>query len=246
MNPLWERVLEAIEGLNRIGEDVEAGLPVAAKRVVPVDQDFALPIAAERAIEVVLEGLRDGQIHPTHPRYFGLFNPAPLEVSVMADALVAAFNPQLATYSHAQWAVDVEARLIRAFGSKLGFPECEGTFTSGGAEANTTALLVALNERYPAYATQGARGISPRIYVSAEAHPTTSRAARMTGLGSDAVRVIPADSQLRMKTRELAEAIAADLAAGEQPLMIVATAGTTSAGSIDPLTELASVAERTG
>lgn len=236
MDPLWRRVLEAIDGLN------EPDAPLGPKRVVPVDLDFETPLDPSRAIELAIEGLIDGQVHPTHPRYFGLFNPAPLDLSVMADALVAAFNPQLATHTHAQFAVDLEAHLIRAFGRKLGFPECEGTFTSGGAEANTTALLVALNERYPDFARCGARGISPRIYVSAEAHPTISRAARMTGLGSDAVRIIPADAQLRMKVRELAEAIAAD----DEPLMIVATAGTTSAGSIDPLSEIASVAERTG
>lgn len=229
MNPLWRRVIEAMQ----------AEVPLGPRREVPVELG---PMTEERALESAIEGLRDGQVHPTHPRYFGLFNPAPTELSVMADTLVAAFNPQLATHSHAQWAVDVEAHLIRSFGAKFGFAECEGTFTSGGAEANTTALLVALNEKYPSVQTTGVRGIAPTIYVSAEAHPTVARAARIAGLGSDAVRVIPADAKLRMKTRALAETIARD----PEPLMIVATAGTTSAGTIDPLEEIASIAARSG
>lgn len=222
---MWQRVLEAIA----------ADVPLAPKNNVAIDVDFARPIPAEEALELVLAGLRDGQVHPTNPRYFGLFNPAPTEVSIVADTLVAAFNPQLATHSHAQWAVDVEQHVLRAIGGRFGFDACEGTFTSGGAEANLTALLVALHARYPDFATAGARNIRPTIYVSAEAHPTVARAARITGLGSDAVRVIPTDHRLRMKVKNLAEAIARD----PEPLMVVATAGTTSAGTIDPLIEIA-------
>ncbi len=228
---MWTRVLEAIG----------AEVPLTPTHKVPIDLDLERPMEPAAALELVLEGLRDGQVHPTHPRYFGLLNPAPTELAVMADALVAAFNPQLATHTHAQWAVDVEAHLLRAFGRKFGFAECEGTFTSGGAEANTTALLVALHERYPEVRTEGVRP-GPTIYASAEAHPTVARAARIAGLGERAVRIIPADASLRMKTRELAEAVARD----PEPLMIVATAGTTSAGTIDPLPAIAAVAARAG
>jgi glutamate/tyrosine decarboxylase-like PLP-dependent enzyme len=227
MNPLWERVIAAMD----------ADVPLSPTREVPVELES--PISAERALAIAIEGLRDGMIHPTHPRYFGLFNPTPLDISVMADALVAAFNPQLATHSHAQWAVDVERTLIATIGAKFG-AFVDGTFTTGGAEANTTALLCALHARYPSYGTRGARDINPTIYVSGEAHPTMARAARMCGLGSDAVRVIPTDNKHRMKTKALAESLEAE------PLMIVATVGTTSAGTIDPLNEVASIAERCG
>lgn len=220
MNPLWDRVLAACEDVPLRG----AG----------VDVELTSPMSPKDAIATAIAGLREGQVHVTHPRYFGLFNPAPLEISVMADALVAAFNPQLATHSHAKWPVDVEAALIRAFGARFG-DFTEGTFTSGGAEANTTALLCALHAKYPDFAARGVRGRDPTIYVSAEAHPTIARAARMCGLGSDAVHVVPADQRLRMKTR---------FALSGDPLMIVGTVGTTSAGTIDPLPELAAIAER--
>lgn len=208
--------------------------------------DFSAPIEPRALLELVARELSRGQVHTGHPGYFGLFNPAPAALSIVADALVAAFNPQLATRSHAPFAVEIEDQLLRAFGARFGYQESEGAFTSGGAEANTTALLAALTTAFPEVAERGVRALpgDPCVYVSAEAHPTIVRAARVAGLGSAAVRVIPCDAHLRMKTSALRDAIARDRAAGALPLMIVATVGTTSAGTIDPLDAIADIAER--
>ncbi|MGZ5969671.1 MAG: pyridoxal phosphate-dependent decarboxylase family protein [Polyangiales bacterium] len=199
---------------------------------------------SERALlEEVENQLREGQVHPTNPLYFGLFNQSPSPVAVAAEALVATYNPQLAAFSHAPWPVSIEAELVRAFGAKFGYAETEGSFTSGGAEANVTAVLAALTHAFPSVTTRGVRSLErdPIVYVSAEAHPTVARAVRIAGLGSEAVRVIPADAKLRMKTASLREA-----AFRERPFLIVATAGTTSAGTVDPLPEIANIAEKAG
>jgi glutamate/tyrosine decarboxylase-like PLP-dependent enzyme len=99
---------------------------------------------------------------------------------------------------------------------------------------------------FPEVENRGIRSLAgnPTLYTSSEAHPTIARAARAAGLGREAVRVIPADARLRMKPGALRDAIARDRAVGALPFLIVATAGTTAAGTIDPLAEIARVAER--
>lgn len=217
-----------------------------APRSDPAPFDLSAPIAPRELLERVARELAAGQVHNGHPGYFGLFNPAPAALAIVGDALVAAFNPQLATRGHAPFAVAIEEQLLASFGAKFGYAESEGTFTSGGAEANTTALLVALATTFPEVIERGVRALpgDPVLYASAEAHPTVTRAARVAGLGSRAVRVIPCDARLRLKTSALREALARDRREGALPFMIVATAGTTSAGTIDPLAELADLAEQ--
>ncbi|MGH9902662.1 MAG: pyridoxal phosphate-dependent decarboxylase family protein, partial [Pyrinomonadaceae bacterium] len=198
----------------------------------------------------VVAGLREHQVHTTHPRYFGLFNPAPTTMGIAADALVAAFNPQLAAWSHSPFANEVERHLVRAFGGKFGYDPArtDGTFASGGAEANHTALLTALVHAFPDFARKGLRALpaQPVFYVSPESHHSFLKAARLTGLGTDAVREIETDDRLRMNPAALAERIARDEAEGHKPFMIVATVGTTNSGIIDPVAELADIAARRG
>lgn len=248
---LWAEVARAVDAYAETG----ANGPVAnasndglAELVARFD--FTAPCAPADALAAAVDGLTRFQVHAPHPRYFGLFNPAPTTMGVAADALVAAFNPQLATASHSPFAAAVESQLVRAFGGRFGYSpeEADGTFTSGGAEANATALLLALTRACPAFARGGARALpgDPKIYISEEAHASFHKAARMTGLGDDAVRVIPVDRTLRMKVDGLRTAIAKDKAAGAFPVLVVATAGTTSAGVIDPVASIAEVASRAG
>ena len=200
------------------------------------------------ALAVVGRELGRHQTHAAHPRYFGLFVPAPVYAAIAADALAAALNPQLANWTHAPFAVEVERRLVRELGSRLGYPagEIEGTFTSGGAEANHTALLAALAAAEPGFAEHGVRAFaaSPTLYLSAEAHHSWHKAARAVGLGTGAVRTVPVAAGLALDPDRLDALLAADRAAGRRPLLLVGTAGTTSSGAIDPLTRLAAVAER--
>ncbi len=211
--------------------------------------DLGAPVDPLSAFRAVAEGLLAGQVHPTSPRYFGLNLPTPAAIAVFAEALVAAQNPQLATHGHAPFAVELEDETLRAIGRQLGLEgPLEGTFTTGAAEANLVAVVTALVAAHPEVVTGGVRALAadPTLYASAEAHPTITRAARLAGLGSDAVRVIPTDATHRLKIRALHEACAHDRAAGRRPLLVVATAGTTSAGTFDPLPEIVEAAARVG
>jgi aromatic-L-amino-acid/L-tryptophan decarboxylase len=207
------------------------------------DLDAAMPL--DDVLDAAVELLRDGIVHTAHPRYFGLFNPTPTFAGVLADALVAAFNPQLAAASHAPAAVAIERRVLSFLGERLGLDGAAGGFTSGGAEANLTGLLVALERHFPEATEAGLAAVAgrPTLYVSGEAHDSFVKAARMTGLGHSAVRVA-GDPLLDVEA--LRAAIERDRAAGERPFLVVATAGSTAAGLIDPLPKVADLCSDLG
>jgi aromatic-L-amino-acid/L-tryptophan decarboxylase len=205
--------------------------------------DFAEPVALGELLESCAALLREGIVHTSHPRYFGLFNPTPTFAGVLADALVAAFNPQLAVTSHAPVAVAVERHVLSFLADSLDLDGATGTFTSGGAEANLTGVLLALERHFPQTAEEGLASLAarPALYVSTEAHHSFVKAARIAGLGHAAVRAIPAAADLRLDVAALRSRIEHDRAAGELPFLVVATAGSTAAGIIDPLPEVAQI-----
>lgn len=249
---VWERVAAAIEA----HVSGVCALPVAprldpiALRALVEGVDFARPLPPARVLDLVIDGLRRHQVHTTHPGYYGLFNPCPSTMSVAGDALVAAFNPQIAAWSHSPFAAEVESHLLRAFAVRFGYAAgaSDGVFCSGGAEANHTALLCALGTAFPAALEDGLRGLPrrPLVYVSAEAHHSFLKAARLSGLGMAAVRTVPVDVHLRMDVAALTRLVEEDRRAGHAPFLLVATAGTTSAGAIDPVDALADLAAREG
>jgi len=212
--------------------------------------DFSQPLDPQDTVNLAVESLWSYQVHTPHPRYFGLFNPAPTTMGIVGDAIAAAFNPQLATWNHSPFAVELEQHLIRSFGVEFGYEleRVEGTFTSGGTEANHTAILTALERSFAEFAKEGTRGLTrqPLVYVSNQSHHSFIRAARISGLGSDAVRQIEVDDNLRIKVEPLIEQIERDRAAGGAPFVIVANAGTTSAGVIDPIAPIAEAASQQG
>jgi glutamate/tyrosine decarboxylase-like PLP-dependent enzyme len=250
---LWHALVLAIEAY---------AADVPRLRVEPIDaKDDPTPFleatfdftGARDPVDVlsrVVECLRKYQVHTPHPGYFGLFNPWPTPMGIAADALVAAFNPQLATFSHSPFAVAAERHLIRALGARLGFTRgaADGTFASGGAEANHTALLVALAERFPDVRARGLRSLpaQPTVYTTSETHHSIVKAAIGAGLGAYAVREVPVDARLAMDPVALSARLDEDAKAGMVPFLVVGTAGTTSSGVIDPLAAIAGVAAAHG
>jgi glutamate/tyrosine decarboxylase-like PLP-dependent enzyme len=244
---LWEQVTGA---LDRYVVDVRS--MAVAPRCGPADVRRALedlspdaPLAPEQAVRLVIACMRDQQVHAAHPGYFGLFVPAPAAIGVVAEALAAGFNPQLASWSHAPFGVEAEQWVIRVASKRLGFSQpVEGTITTGGSEANLTSLLVALQHFFPQITTEGLNGLSPwpSMYVSTEAHHSWRKAARIAGLGDRAVRSVPCDQDFRMDVHALRRLLSEDRQHGFSPFMVVATVGTTACGAIDPLGELRSIA----
>jgi glutamate/tyrosine decarboxylase-like PLP-dependent enzyme len=234
----------------RIGEGpVTPTLDMAAFRGELAGFDFYQPRELSATLHWLVARLEHGLVQITHPRYFGLFNPAPTFPARCADQISAAFNPQLATWTTSPVAVEMEAHVMRAIAARAGMPaQAGGHFTTGGSEANATALICALTAAHPDFARQGARCFArpPTLYISREAHLAWVKIAHQAGIGREAVRLVETDGQGRMRVASLAQAIAADRADGCVPVMVVATAGTTAAGMIDPLPDCGECARRAG
>jgi glutamate/tyrosine decarboxylase-like PLP-dependent enzyme len=245
---LWRELIAAIEAAIGGPEELRPLTEQDADEVRAfVGQlDFEAPLEPVEALRFAVEGLSRYTVNFHSPRYFGLFDPAPATMGIVAEALTAAFNPQLAAWLASPFAIEAERSLLRSFGSRFGLPadRTDGTFTSGGAEANHTALLTALTHAFPDVAESGLRSLpsQPVFYVSEEGHPSLLKAARVTGLGAMAVRRVSVDERLCLSVEQLHAAIRQDRSAGLAPFMAVATAGTTSAGAIDPLAAVADVA----
>jgi len=209
--------------------------------------DFNRSLPLDQALAWTIEQMEHGLVHVTHPRYFGLFNPTPTFPAQCADRVTAVFNPQLATSTTSPAAVEIEAHVIRAVATRIGFPaEARGHFTTGGSEANYTAVILALTGACAGFAKEGTRAFAgpPILYVSRESHLAWLKIAHQAGIGRSAVHLVATDGSGRLDLAALAEAIRSDREQGCIPFMIVATAGTTNAGMIDPLSECAELARR--
>jgi len=206
--------------------------------------DFGSPRALDEVVCDVERMLQTWQVQVTHPRYFGLFNPSVTRAGIMADTIAAAYNPQLATWRTSPAANEIERHTLAWLAEKFGLPpETIATFTSGGAEANLSAVIVALTRAFPEYGERGLRHVeaTPVIYLTAEAHHSFNKIAHMTGLGRAALRTVATACDLKMDVADLAQQLAEDRQSGFAPFMVVATAGTTAAGAIDPLPKIARV-----
>ena len=139
--------------------------------------------------------------------------------------------------------------MIREVARRAGLPsETAGHFTTGGAEANYTALICALTRANPDFAEAGARAFlgQPVVYISRESHLAWFKIAHQAGIGRAAVRLVNTDGAGRLDTEALVRAIEQDRKAGGVPVMLVATAGTTNAGMVDPLDDCAAIGRRFG
>jgi glutamate/tyrosine decarboxylase-like PLP-dependent enzyme len=244
----WDDLLtmNLLRAIERVAEGpVTPDLNLVDFRSELADFDFLAPHPLGELLSWTIEKMEHGLVHVTHPRYFGLFNPAPTFPAQCADRIAGAFNPQLATWTTSPVAVEIETHVIRCVARRAGLPpEAGGHFTSGGSEANYTALLCALNRATPEFAAKGARAFSgpPVFYVSQESHLAWLKIAHEVGIGRSAVRLVATDGLGRMDQNALKDAVIGDRASGHVPVMIVATAGTTSGGMIDPLWSCAELA----
>lgn len=208
--------------------------------------DFGEPIPLPALTSQMTDLLRRYTTHVTHPRYFGLFNPSVSVAGIVADTMVALYNPQLAAWSHSPAANEIERLTLRYFARTIGFDPDASTanFTTGGLEANLSALVVALTHRFPSYRQAGVAGLRarPAVYISSESHHSLVKVCRIVGLGDDAIREVPTTSRFAMDSAALRDLIQADSRMGRYPFLVVGTAGTTGGGIVDPIGDLAGVA----
>lgn len=204
-----------------------------------------IPAVGRPLEEVVREMERDVigyGYNADHARFMG-FVPGPTSaISWLGDMISAGYNRHAGSVANYPAGHAVEEGLIRWLCDRAGFPVgASGTFVSGGSMANFTACVAArdtvLDERdWP-------RAVA---YVSTQTHSSVAKGLRMMGVTDARIRTIDVDEGFRMKTDALAAAIAADRRAGLAPFMVIATAGTTNTGSVDPLPQVADICRREG
>ncbi|GGT91852.1 pyridoxal phosphate-dependent decarboxylase family protein [Streptomyces lateritius] len=237
-----------IEGVERVADKLATtrrpftGVTPAdlAPVIDAVDLDKPLGDTSAALDELESVYLRDA-VYFHHPRYLGHLNCPVVIPAVLGEAVLSAVNSSLDTWDQSAGGTLIERKLIDWTTSRIGLgPAADGVFTSGGTQSNLQALLLAREEAK----TDDLAKL--RIFSSECSHFSVQKSATLLGLGADAVISVPVDRTKRMQSVVLAAELEACRAEGLVPMAIVATAGTTDFGSIDPLPEIAALASEYG
>ncbi|MFE5767177.1 pyridoxal phosphate-dependent decarboxylase family protein [Streptomyces sp. NPDC056485] len=214
---------------------------------IDLDRPLEDPAAVLDELEEVY--LRDA-VYFHHPRYLGHLNCPVVIPAVLGEAVLSAVNSSLDTWDQSIGGTLIERRLIDWTAQRIGLgPDADGIFTSGGSQSNFHSLLLARDEACRKVMQHGDRSLSKsevlpklRIFTSEASHFSVKKSAAMLGLGYEAVIAVPVDRNRRMDTSVLALELESCVREGLHPMAVVATAGTTDFGSIDPLPEIARLA----
>jgi aromatic-L-amino-acid decarboxylase len=183
--------------------------------------------------------------HNGHPRFFGYVASPATPVGAFADLIASALNSNVTSWRSGPAATEIERTVVRWLGSLIGYDEnARGLLTSGGSMANMTALLIAHRAKAGGEAAREGlwRSDAPMtMYASEQVHMSIPKAADILGFGRNQVRLVGCDDQFRLNVRFLRELIKADIQAGAKPFCVVASAGTTNTGAVDPLSEIGEV-----
>jgi len=202
-----------------------------------------------QVLDDICREMIDKGFHVPAANYLGLMNPTPTYMGFLGEALVAGLNPQLATLARSQLASKIEIETLRWIGERVGWPGTfNGTFTSGGNEANFSGLALALAWKFPQAVDDGVAtiGAPAVVYASAESHHSLDKSAGLLGIGRRALQRVAVNERLQLDPIALNSAVEGDLRSGKKPFCVVATAGTTSSGIIDDLQAVAEVCRRHG
>jgi aromatic-L-amino-acid/L-tryptophan decarboxylase len=193
----------------------------------------------------VLADVYTNSRHNGHPGFFGYVASPGTPTAALGDLLISVLNTNVTGWRSAPAGVTIEQTVIDWIREWTGMPESAGgLFVSGGSMANFAGLAAARSALFPDVRERGLAGRPARIYASSEVHLSIPKAAAMLGLGSEAVRLLPCDRNMRLDPGMLDEAMREDIAAGMQPMCVVASAGTAGTGAVDPLAAIGNVARR--
>lgn len=203
-----------------------------------------LPADTTTLLETIEQVLKAG-MNPAQPRYIGHMDPLPTTASILGDLVVAALNNNMLSVEMSPLFSRLEPLLMKEIAQLFGLGDrAGGLLVSGGSLANLQALAVARNVKLGCIATGlSLREQKPVFFVSEVAHTSIKKAAMLLGLGTAAAIAIPTNHNSQMDVGALKAAIARAQQAGQQPFALVATAGTTVTGNIDPLMELGEIAQ---
>ncbi|MGH3789002.1 MAG: pyridoxal phosphate-dependent decarboxylase family protein [Pseudonocardiaceae bacterium] len=257
LNALITLVARTIRGaltVTRAGGPLPPGAPhevLAAARAVlgpAVLPEYGT--GTDVALDRLATSLARHGLDLSHPHAAAHLQPPPLAVAVAADALAAAGNASLDTYDSGPATLAVEGWVVEVLTRMAGWGhDAAGVFTPGGSMSNLLALLLARDHAAARLGVDSRRdGVAglprPTVLASEVAHFSVQRACAALGLGEAAVHPVPVDHRYRMRPEALAAQLAqlARRGAAATPVAVVATAGTTDFGSVDPLPEIAAVA----
>jgi glutamate/tyrosine decarboxylase-like PLP-dependent enzyme len=214
-----------------------------------LDADRGLPDAGTDAgplLDQATDLLFRHSLFNGHPRFFGYITSSPAPIGALGDLLASSINANVGAWRLSPMATEIEAQTVRWITELIGVPrDAGGLLVSGGNMANFVCFLAARAAKATNVRSGGIRGGPPlRVYASSETHTWIQKATDLFGLGTDAIRWIPADGDQRMNVGALEQQIAADRANGDLPLLVVGTAGTVSTGAVDPLAEIGACCRR--
>ena len=205
----------------------------------------APPPEGGESLEAILDSFRERVVpyhaREPHPRFVGYVPSCPTFVGVLGDWLASGFNFFSGVWSVAAGPNEVELTVLDWFRTWLGMPEgTSGLLTSGGSSATLTAIVAARH----AIIGEGGGVDRVTLYTSEQSHSSVARAAWIAGIPRANIRAVATDDAYRVLPADLGRAVAADRAQGLVPLAVVANAGTTNTGAVDPLPELADLCQR--
>ena len=229
-------------GKYRISPDAKPGAIAAALPKEPPENGEPLAGIFADVDRLIVPGV----VHWAHPQFLGYFGCTTTGPGILAEMIAAALNINAMTWRTSPVATELETVVLDWLRQWLALPEEFGGVVYDTASIGSMhALAVAREEAGISVRTQGLSGRTElpifRVYVSDQAHSSIEKAAIALGLGEHNVRKIPSDNAFRMNVAALREAVAADLRKEFKPLAVVATVGTTSTASVDPVREIAAV-----
>ncbi|HKC63395.1 MAG TPA: aspartate aminotransferase family protein [Pyrinomonadaceae bacterium] len=219
----------------QIREQLETRLPTEGEPLERLIEDCRAVIRASR--------------HNGHPRFFGYIASPATPIGAFADLIASALNANVTSWRSSPAPTEVERITVRWLGELIGYKDASGLLTSGGSIANLNALFIAHRVKSEGETSRKglwSAGAPMTIYASDQVHLSIPKAADVLGIGRDQVRIVTSDEQFKLDVRDLRERIASDIESGLRPFCVVANAGTTNTGAVDPLREIADVAEEHG
>lgn len=194
----------------------------------------------QKVYSEMLEDIFSNTLLAQHPRSFSCIPSTASLLSWMGDVMTNAYNPHASCQINAPAADLVEKNLIRWMCDLAGYPkEGGGLFVSGGSIANLTALTAARDAKLTYDERRNAI-----VYVSDQTHSSVSKGLHIIGFCKEQIRVIPTDSSFCMDTSSLQVAIKKDIANQKKPFAVIASAGTTNTGSVDPILKISAICQK--
>ncbi len=232
-----EHFLDNIGSINAYNVSADMGIGILDS---PISETG---IGIDEAISLIRDNVDTPGLNPASGGHLGYIPGGGIYYSALGDYLADVFNRYAGIFYASPGAVRMENMLIAWMNGIVGYPAtAAGNLTSGGSLAELIAIVTARD----AQGIKAARVERSVIYVSDQTHHSIDKAIRIAGLGECVIRHLPLDDKYRIIAAELESQIIADKAAGLNPFLVVASAGSTDVGAIDPLAEIGEIAKRHG